>query len=118
MGLKRYPESDGKSATFWHFVTEKGSEANRVPAPERLARIAWPRALVIEADKGSSLVKVWKNKRHGRSIRWVIALTDFSYIVVLDDRGEYVLPWTAYTVHKDHSREKLWKEYHGWKDSQ
>ncbi|MCG8556770.1 MAG: hypothetical protein MJD61_16010 [Proteobacteria bacterium] len=26
MGLKRHPELDGKSATFWHFVTEGSTE--------------------------------------------------------------------------------------------
>ncbi len=36
---------------------------------------------------------------------------DFSYVVVLADRGEYVLLWTAYCVEQEHRRQKLRREY-------
>lgn len=122
MGLKHHPEFDGKSATFWHFVTEGSVEADRTPDRERLERIAWPRAIIVEAEATPSRVLVWKNERqrakHGKSDRWVVALTDFRYVVILDDRGEYVLPWTAFTVKEDHRRRKLEKEYNAWVEAQ
>jgi hypothetical protein len=46
-----------------------------------------------------------------RGCRIVIALEDFSYIVVLADRGKYLLLWTAYCVEQEHRRAKLRREY-------
>jgi len=67
-------------------------------------------------------VHVWSDTRrrrtHGKSLRWLVALTDFSYIVVVDERADYVLPWTAYPVEQDHRRRKLEREYGEWKPSQ
>ena len=114
LGLKRHPELDGKSATFWHFVTEGKVEADRTPVRTRIERIAWPRELIVETGRVPPRVHVWSAKR-GRSTRWMIALEDFSYLVVLDDRGEYLLPWTAYPVEHDHQREKLRREHAAWK---
>jgi hypothetical protein len=114
MGLKRHPELDGKSATFWHFVTEGSIEADRIPVRERLERIAWPKAILVEAGNDPSRVLVWANERcrstHVKSTRWIVALYDFSYVVVLDEREDYVLPWTAYPVAEDHRRRKLRRE--------
>lgn len=121
MALKRHPELDGKSATFWHFITEGAIEAERSPVRERLERIAWPKALLVEASSDSARVLTWSNERrrttHAKSTRWIVALDDFSYVVVLDDRKDFVLPWTAYPVADDHRRRKLRKEYDGWKHS-
>jgi len=41
----------------------------------------------------------------------VLAVEDFSYVVVLADRGTFLLPWTAYCVDREHQRRKLQKEY-------
>jgi hypothetical protein len=41
-----------------------------------------------------------------------LALPDFSYLVVLADRGRFLLPWTAYHLERPHERRKLeqrWK---------
>ena len=122
MGLKRHPELDGKSATFWHFVTEGNIEADRTPVRARIERIAWPRALLVEAVQKSSRVLVWANMRphqkHRGSTRWLIALPDFSYVVVIDERDDYVLPWTAYTVEYEHRRRKMKREYDAWRKAE
>lgn len=110
LGLKHHPEFDGKSATFWHFVTEGKIEANRDPDGRRLERIGWPRALILEADRLPCRIRVWSNLR-GQELRWLLALADFSYLVVLADRGDYLLPWTAYPVDHDHQRRKLQREH-------
>lgn len=119
MGLKRHPEFEGKSATFWHFVTEGPDEPDRVPDRERVERIAWPKAMLIEAAAASGRVVMWANERrrsgHAKSTRWVVALDTFGYVIVVDEREEYVLPWTAYVVDGDHRQEKLRKEYDAWK---
>lgn len=51
------------------------------------------------------------SERPGDKGRIVIALADFTYIVVLADRGKYVILWTAYCVEQEHRRGKLRKEY-------
>jgi len=64
---------------------------------------------MIEAVTGGR-VRCWRNQRN-KDARVVIALDDFSYLVVLADRGRYVLLWTAYSVEREHMRRKLRKEY-------
>jgi hypothetical protein len=112
MKLKRYPITRGKEATFWHFIQEGKIEEDRIPDFRRCERIRWPRPIINAAL--SSRVRCWRNMRHtskGTAQRIVIALPDFSYVVVLDDHGDYVLPWTAYWVEYNHQRQKLKKEY-------
>jgi hypothetical protein len=106
--LKRHPIIAGKEATFWHIITEGKIEDQRTPDLRRCERIRWPRP-IIEAF-ASYQVKCWKNKRKSED-RILIALEDFSYVVVLADRGEYILLWTAYCIHHSHQREKLRREY-------
>lgn len=42
LGIKRYPEFQGKSATFWHIVSEGKQEDERLPDLRRCERIRWP----------------------------------------------------------------------------
>ena len=106
--LKRHPLINGKEATFWHIISEGEVEGERLPDLRRCERIRWP-SPIIEAI-ASNDVRCWKNKRK-EEVRVVIALEDFSYVVVLADRGDYVLLWTAYCVEQEHRRQKLRKEY-------
>lgn len=116
LGLKRHPESAGKSATFWHFVTEGSDEASRTPDGARLERIRWPHAMIAETNRQPPRVRVWRTTR-GSATRWLIALHDFSYVVVLDERKDYLLPWTAFVVEHEHRREKFRKEWRAWNGS-
>ncbi len=111
LNLKRHPMSEGREATFWHFISEGANEAERTPDFRRCERIAWPRPIVEAAESGR--IRGWTNTR-GREERVVLAVEDFSYIVVLADRGDYLLPWTAYTVTHHHQRQKLQREYETW----
>jgi hypothetical protein len=106
--LKRHPVTDSKEATFWHVISEGREEANRTPDIRRCERIQWPCALIESA--GTDRVNCWKNSRKGET-RIVIALTDFSYVVVLSQRNDYLVLWTAYCIEQQHRREKLRKEY-------
>lgn len=119
--LKRFPMEHGKEATFWHFISNGETEADRLPDLRRCERIRWPRPM-IEAHAMEGRIRFWANSRtgkgKGREQRWVLALPDFSYIVVLGDRGDFLLPWTAYVVEQGHQRRKLSKEYEVWLTSQ
>ena len=110
--LKKHPEYDGKAATFWHLISDGKIEEDRTPDMRRCERIAWPKP-IIEAI-GEDNVRVWRNKR-GRSERIVIAVEDFSYVVILDDRENFVLLWTAYYLQYPNQRRKMEREYEAWK---
>lgn len=106
--LKRHPITDGKEATFWHLISEGKEEKTRMPDLRRCERIRWARALIESA--GTDRVRHWGNTRRGEP-RIVIALADFSYVVVLTERKNYLVLWTAYCVEQEHRREKLRKEF-------
>jgi hypothetical protein len=110
VGVKRHPEYDGKSATFWHLISDGDVEADRIPNMRRCERIGWPRPMMDEfneAQPGTSQCRViwWKETRRNEE-RYLLAPDDFSYVVVIADRGDYVLPWTAFAVERTHEREK------------
>jgi hypothetical protein len=108
VSVKRHPEIQGREATFWHFISEGTIENERTPDLRRCERIPWPRPITDAIDAGR--LRCWKNTRKGEE-RYVLALADFSYVVVIADRRSYVLPWTAYCVEEEHRRRKLAKEY-------
>ena len=107
LGLKRYPLRENREATFWHLITEGPVEARRQPAEERCERIRWPRPTIDHFPCAD--LQCWENRRKHEK-RIVIALADFSYIVVLAERSGYLLPWSAYPVERDHHRRKLQRE--------
>lgn len=118
-GLKKHPEYDGKSATFWHMISEGSTEADRTPDFRRCERIRWPRATIDAFEdrrpEPEDRIVWWKNKR-GNNRNILLALPDFTYLVVMADRGDYILPWTAYPVERAHQRAKLERDYHAyWK---
>lgn len=118
--LKRHPEYEGKSATFWHIISEGSIEEQRTPDIRRCECIAWPRAIIDQfpdqpSDDNDSVL--WWQNRRGREKRILLALPDFSYLVVMADRGDYIMLWTAYPVERSHQQRKLEREYdHYWKN--
>lgn len=59
---------------------------------------------------GTDKVIDWRSER-GREKFHLIALPDFSYVVVIAQRTGYLLLWTAYCVERAHRRKKLEKEW-------
>jgi hypothetical protein len=120
IGLKRYPLLDGKEATFWHITSEGKEEQERVPQLRRCERIRWPRPIIEHYEDDS--IRCWSNiranakRRNERRI--VLWLYNEDYVVVLADRGRYVLLWTAYYVSWGHTRKKLLKEYEEYRKRQ
>ncbi len=99
LALKRHPEISGKAATFWHLISEGVDEDARLPDLRRCERIGWVRAIFDAA--GTDRVLQWSNQRQtkrGLESNIVLALPDFSFVVILRDRGSYMLLWTAYAV--------------------
>ena len=111
MGLKKHPLLNDKEATFWHFTSEGQVETERIPDMRRYERIAWPRHLIENSQ--ASHVRYWRNQR-GIQDNVLLAVEDFSYLLVLQDRGDYLLPWTAYCVEREHQRAKHRREYEAY----
>ncbi len=119
VGVKRRPEEQGKAATFWHFISEGSVETDRLPDLRRCERIRWPKPVMESFDNAqpeTDIRIVWWKSQRGTNESYVLAVADFSYVVIVADRGDYVLPWTAYCVEKTHRQNKLRKEYENyWK---
>ena len=111
LGLKRHPLTHGKEATFWHMIQEGAVEEERTPDFRRCERIRWPKP-IIEHDADEA-VKVWENQRRGEK-RICLWFEQENYLVILADRGKYILPWTAYLVEQPHRQRKLQKEYEAY----
>ena len=104
LGLKRHPEYDGKEATFWHMTSEGSVEDERIPDFRRCERIRWPRPLI--EHEAESEVLVWTESRGANDDRIHIYLPDERYLVVLADRGSYILPWTAFYIEHENGHRK------------
>lgn len=106
--MKRYPLLNDKEATFWHVTSEGKEEDSRLPELRRCERIRWPRPIIEHfAD---SKIKCWKNKRKNDN-RIVLWFVDLDYVVILAERKNCVLLWTAYYINYKHTRKKLQKEF-------
>jgi hypothetical protein len=107
--MKRHPLQQGKEATFWHLISDGQNEADRLPDMRRCERICWIRPMID--SWGTDRVCCWRAQRDSK-VRPIIALPDFSYVVVLQEGPEYVLLWTAYYVPGPRRREKFRNEWH------
>jgi len=111
LGLKKYPLVDDKEYTYYHFTHDGNKETDRAPNMRRMERIAWPSPIINHSENTD--LKVWRNIRRGRGgtkKRILIFCENENYLVVLEDRGKYILPWTAYLV-QDRKKRKLIDEY-------
>lgn len=108
VGLKSYPLRNGREATFWHFTTFGEKEDIRDIDIARCERIKFPKIIIENYNDDD--VKYWENERQGEK-RILLYFEKENYLVVLSDRGDFVLPWTAYSITYKNQKEKLLKEY-------
>jgi len=108
IAIKRHPQIDDKEATFWHLITEGDNETERTPDLRRCERIRWSKPLIEKVP--DETIKIWQNKRRNET-RLCLWLEAAEYIVILAERKNYLLLWTAYTVTESHRKRKLQKEY-------
>ncbi len=109
--LKRHPIIHSKEATFWHFITSGAVEDDRDIDLRRAEHIAWPLAFIENANDPD--MKIWTEMKNGKS-NIHLWHEDASYLVVLSDRKDFVLPWTAYPIEREHQRNKLnrrWQQF-------
>ena len=119
LGLKKFPLVEGKEYTFYHMTHEGDIENDRTPDLRRMERIGWPRPMIDNSEH--PYLKVWRNTRRGRGgtkNRILILHEQERYLVVLDDRKDYILPWTAYLIRGNTEMSKKMKEYETYKKAE
>lgn len=108
LGLKKHPLVEGKPYTFYHMTHSGDIENERILDLSRMERIRFPRPMIDNSLH--PYLKVWENTRKNKK-RILIWHENENYLVVLENREEYILPWTAYLVKQNHRKVKLYSEY-------
>jgi hypothetical protein len=108
---QKFPLVDNIHRTFYHITHEGEDEANRTPDFRRMERIRYPKFMIEKCPNENLLV--WKNKR-GKDTRILIFNEAEGYLVVLTERKDYNLFWTAYHIGYKHQRTKYIKEYEAY----
>lgn len=113
VGMRYEPATNGKAYTFWHITCGLDPVTGDINAPDldRCARVAWVKPL-IEAE--ATKVVTWEQVR-GRDRKVAIALPDFSFVVFLAERRDWMYLLTAYCVMSQGRRDKYRREYEGSK---
>jgi hypothetical protein len=107
------PMREGKEESFWHVVEGRTGDSQE-QCLMRCERITWIRSIIEATSSGN--VKCWRVRRTSPGKRRAqkriqIALEDFSFVVVLVDRGYFVLLLTAYPLNKAQQRRRLKKDF-------
>ena len=113
--LKKHPYIDGKEYTYYHFTHSGNVEIERIPDLRRMERMPFPRP-IIDNSKNNAL-RAWKIKR-GTKERILIFSETEQYLVILEDRVDYILPWTAYYIEYTNKIRRLIKEYEAYKKTE
>lgn len=108
LSLKKNPLVDNKAYTFYHITHAGKDEENREPDIRRMERIAWVKEILLNCD--SPELWIWKNQR-GKNQRICIYHPAETYLVIIEEREDYNLLWTAYIVDFKSQRIALEKEY-------
>ena len=107
VNYRRYPESSGRMAAFWHLIQEGRIEENRRPDLRRCERLRWIRWMIDNSSEHSEIDE-WQNTRgtESNTLLWY----QESYLVVLAKRGNSWLLKTAYCTDYNSTIKKLRRE--------
>lgn len=98
---------DGREEAF-HHLTTTGKAGARQHDPHRCSRITWGRPVI--QNRRDQHIKRWRIKQNGEN-RLKIAFHDFSFLIVLAEENRRVRLVTAFYPHRQHSRDKIRKEW-------
>ena len=113
---KKHPEIKGMSATFWHITSSGSEEESKLPDLRRYEVIAWPAFILDYCLNKCQNLLIWKNRRKGKT-RICLWCQDINYVVILDERDDFCIFWTAYPVSYEHTRRKFLKEWQEYRAS-
>lgn len=123
VSCRRGPEVQGRHNIFWHVISggARDDGARRLEE-ERCRRIHLIRPMVVEFNRlypssAGGKIRWWlADHTKSRHSRYIIAVDNFSYMVVIEEREKYALLVTAYDVLYPRRQKKLqaeWEDY--WK---
>lgn len=104
------PPYKEKHFGFWHLISEGENEEDRTPDPRRCERIAWVRWVIDNADEDGVLC--WERAvttRKGLRTRWTLWARAYDFVVVVEERPNYILLITAFQV-KPHRKRTYERE--------
>jgi hypothetical protein len=101
--LAERQKEGGKEKSFWHLISGGGDSP---PYIRRCERIGFCRFLIENADTDQA--RCWKRLRERRVC---IALPDFSYLVVLEERKTHWIFITGYYIESERKRQKHRKSF-------
>jgi hypothetical protein len=106
---RQHPSEGGREYSFLKLTSgEDEREGERLPDLRRCERIGWIRPVVERGDTADT--RTWANTR-GTERNVLIALPDFSYVVVLSHRTGYFLLKTAYYAEYQRRRDTFHREW-------
>lgn len=118
--VRKNPKIEGKDQTFFHITSNsdfaKTNDPNdRLPDLRRCERIKWPRDIIDnyiceEECRSCNKLKVWREKYKGND-RIHILFEDVNFLIVLEERTEYVLFITSFYMKYNHEVRKQIKKY-------
>jgi hypothetical protein len=111
--VRKEPETNGRHYTFWHVISDGDCpEDLRELRSDRCERILWPKEIIVRCTDPA--IRRWRAIRKGQ-LRGLIALPNFSYLIVLSLRGENAPTLiTAYDVEHKRQRKRLAEEWGEW----
>jgi len=75
-------ESDGREAIFWHLIQREDRDTGgRIPDFDRCARLAWPAAIISNANQVE--VTKWDYKESSGHVNTYLWLKEHDYVVIL-----------------------------------
>lgn len=108
LGLKKHPIFNEREYTYYHFTHSGNIEHERIPDMRRMECIRYARFFIENCNHKD--LKVWRNNHKGH-YRILIFHEESNYLLILDDKVEYILPWTAYLITHPNRIRRLIKEY-------
>lgn len=118
------PTVGDKDQTFFHITSNsdfaKTNDPNdRTPDFRRCERIAWPREIIdnylCNNDCECNKIKIWREPYKGNS-RLHLLFEDVKFLVVLEERKDYVLFITSFYLERSHEIRKKLKKYEKYKN--
>lgn len=111
VNTQRYPEKDGMHRTFYHITHEGEIENEREPDLRRMERIRFPKFCIEYSTHKDFLIWI-KDIKSDKRVH--ILNEKERYIVVLTERKNYYLFWTAFYIEHNHTLRKKIKEYEAY----
>lgn len=107
---KRLPLRKNMSGTFWHIVQSGDNEEEKLPDLDRYKTIRYPFFILENCIDNCENLLTWDKEINGKK-RILIYCKTKKYLVILEDRADYIIFWTSYPVKGPRRQTKLENEY-------